>query len=74
MKLQGVGGDEGFETCAHYLVEWEGFVPVWQWLIWASKYYVAGEEALNRFEKIFHVRDVLREGDLRYGSKTETPN
>jgi hypothetical protein len=51
-RILGVGGDEYFEKSARYLVERDGFISVRTWLLSVRDKYVAGPEALRRFDNI----------------------
>lgn len=47
----GIGGDESFEKAAKYLVKWEGYEPVHDWLLRASHIWpTVGTDAMQRFE------------------------
>jgi hypothetical protein len=49
----GVGGDEAFEKSARYLVEWEGYELVHNWLLQSRILWpTVGKEALQRFDSL----------------------
>jgi hypothetical protein len=50
-----VGGDKYFEICARHLVEREGFLQVRMWLSAMKHVFLAGQEAVKRFDAIFQV-------------------
>jgi hypothetical protein len=49
----GIGGDKGFEICARYLIEHEGYSEVRKWLLMMSlEFTQIGQEALDRFDAL----------------------
>jgi hypothetical protein len=55
----GIGGDNGFEISARYLIEYEGTLDVRKWLLMMSlEFRQIGQEALNRFDAL-NLPDVL---------------